>query len=152
MEMKDKSERRFSVHLDHLEGFRFRSQASEEGRMHGDPLISDEPDPVGDASGPATPSMLGAAIGHCLSASLLECLRRARVPVTGFGADVDSVVRLNDEGLPRIDHISVTLRPSVEVGATRHGRCEEVFQKHCTVCSSVKEGIDVDVQVDWQFQ
>jgi hypothetical protein len=30
-------------------------------------------------------------------------------------------------------------------------RCEDVFQNHCTVTSSVKRGIDVQVKVDWKI-
>ena len=152
MDMRGQRQREFQVHLEHVGNYRFESQASEDGRAHGAPFLSDEPDPVGDSSAPATPALLGAAVGHCLSASLLEALRRARVPVESLGTDVACVVVPNAEGLPRIDHIEVVIRPALPATVARARRCEEVFEKHCTVTSSVREGIDVSVRVDWQVR
>jgi uncharacterized OsmC-like protein len=150
MEMRGQQKREFHVHLERRDGYRFESQASEDGRPHGAPFYSDEPDPVGSASAPATPALLGAAIGHCLSASLLEALRHAHIPVESLGTDVDCVVIPNDEGLPRIDRVDVVIRPALPVMAARAHRCAELFENHCTVTSSVREGIEVNVRVDWQ--
>ncbi|MEN3304422.1 MAG: hypothetical protein V7603_624 [Micromonosporaceae bacterium] len=151
MDMRGQQQRNFRVTLNHESGYRFISQADEDGRKHGEPFASDEPDPVGDASAPATPALLGAAVGHCLSASLLETLRHAHLPVADLQTDVDAVVALGPEGLPRIHHIDVVLRPVLREAATRTRRCEEVFERHCTVTSSVRQGVDVRVRVDWEY-
>lgn len=150
MEMKNQPERRFAVHLRHLEKFRFVNQASEDGKLHGTEFITDEPDPVGDASGPATPALLGSAIGHCLSASLLETLKKSRIIVEGMETNVIAHVRPNQDGLPRIERVEVQIVPTITGDTARSQRCEDVFQQYCTVCSSVKEGIKVDVNVDWR--
>lgn len=149
VDMRGQAERNFTVTLHHEGGYRFVSQATENGRKHGDAFASDEPDPVGDASAPATPALLGAAVGHCLSASLLETMRHAHLPVTDLHTDVDAVVALGPEGLPRIHHIDVVLRPVLREPTARARRCEEVFERNCTVSSSVRQGIDVRVRVDW---
>jgi organic hydroperoxide reductase OsmC/OhrA len=149
MHMHGQEQRNFTVTLHHESGYRFVSQATEDGRKHGDAFASDEPDPVGDASAPATPALLGAAVGHCLSASLLETMRHAHLPVADLQTDVNAVVALGPEGLPRIHHIDVVLRPVLRETAARARRCEEVFERHCTVTSSVRQGIDVRVRVDW---
>ena len=151
MHMRDQVERRFAVKLTHLGDYRFSSQASEDGRLHGEPFVSDEPDPVGDASGPSTPALLGASLGHCLSAALLEALRKARIEVLGDETDAVVWVKPNEEGLPRIDRVEVTIRPKLASPSTLMNRCADVFEKHCTVTSSVKKGLDVRVNVDWQF-
>lgn len=150
MHMRDQKERRFTVNLKRESGFRFISQASEDGRPHGNPYVSDEPDPVGEASGPATPALLGSAIGHCLSASLLEALRHAHVDVLGFETEVVAIVKPNEDGLPRIDGVDVRLRPTVRNQSADTKRCSGVFQRYCTVSSSLKKGIEVRVTVDWQ--
>lgn len=152
MDMRGQETRHFVVEMRHTDGFRFVSQAREGERRHGELFASDEPDPVGAASAPATPALLGAAIAHCLSASLLETLRHAHLPVHDFRSDVTAVVAPNPEGLPRIDHVDVVLRPTLAEPAGRTRRCEEVFEKHCTVTSSVRDGVDVRVRVDWQFR
>jgi organic hydroperoxide reductase OsmC/OhrA len=150
MHMRGQSERHFRVTLRHSENYRFLSQAHEDGRPHGDPYLSDEPDPVGDALGPSTPALLGSALGHCLSAALLESLRHAHVQVEDMETEVDAVVHLGAMGLPRIARVEVVLRPTVHDSGRPAQRCAEVFEKHCTVTSSIKEGIDVHVRVDWR--
>jgi uncharacterized OsmC-like protein len=150
MDMRNQANRAFRVLLRHDRGYRFTSQASEDGRLHGSPFASDEPDPVGEASAPATPALLGAAVGHCLSASLLEALKHAHVDVRSCETEVDSVVSPNPEGLPRIDHVDVVIRPVLGAPSPRTARCEDVFEKHCTVTSSVREGVDIRVRVDWR--
>jgi organic hydroperoxide reductase OsmC/OhrA len=147
--MRNQAERTFRVDLRHVDGYRFESRASEDGRPHGDPFASDEPDPIGSASAPATPALLGAAVGHCLAASLLETLRHAHVAVSDCTTEVITVVRPNADGLPRIDHVDVVLKPVIHGDGARTRRCEEVFERHCTVTSSVREGVDVRVAVDW---
>jgi organic hydroperoxide reductase OsmC/OhrA len=152
MHMRDQEERRFAVSIKHDKNYQFLSQASEDGRVHGGPFRSDEPDPVGDDAGPATPALLGAAVGHCLSASLLETLKRSRLDVCAFETEAVAVVKPNAEGLPRIDHVDVVLKPVLSARSPRTVRAEEVFENHCTVTSSVKRGIDVRVRVEWMYK
>jgi len=150
MHMRGQDERHFRITVVHDDRYRFISQASEDGRKHGAPYASDEPDPVGDASGPSTPALLGSAIGHCLSAALLEALRNARVEIEGIETEVVCVVRRGAIGLPRIARIDIVLKPTVAEVSESVRRCAESYEKHCTVTSSVREGIDIQVAVDWQ--
>lgn len=152
MHMRGQAERRFAVKVTHLENYQFSSQASEDGRLHGTSYLSDEPDPVGDAAGPSTPALLGSALGHCLSASLLEALRQNRIDVLACETEAIAVVKPNAEGNPRIDHVEVTIRPRVAERNPRMKRCEDVFENYCTVTSSVKRGIAVQVKVDWEIE
>ena len=149
MDMRGQDQRHFRVNLEHTGGYQFTSQALEDDRLHGEPYVSDEPDPVGAASGPATPALLGSAIAHCLSASLLETLRHAHIPVQDFRAEVDAVVAPNSAGHPRIERVDVVLRPVLAAPSPRTRRCQDVFENHCTVTASVKQGISVNVSVEW---
>lgn len=152
MDMRGQKERHFDVRLEHIERFQFVSQASEGDRLHGLPIRSDEPDPVGDAAAPATPALLATAIGHCLSASLLETMRHAHVDVKGLMTKATAVVAPNEEGLPRIQQVDIVIQPEVPAGSQRLDRCAEVFEKHCTVTASVREGIQINVKVDWSHE
>lgn len=149
MDLRNQECREFQLDLEHVDGFRFVSQAGEDGKPHGEPFYSDEPDPVGEASAPATPALLGAAVGHCLSASLLEVLRHAHLEVSSLSTRVVSVVRADSQGLPRIDHVDVVIKPVLAQFGARALRCEEVFERYCTVSSSVRQGVDIRVRVDW---
>lgn len=151
MHMKGRQERRFQVDLEHLENFRFMSQASEDDVLHGKPYLSDEPDPVGEAAGPSTPALLASSIAHCLSASLLETLKKSRITVLNFKAKGVGIVAENEEGLPRIKGVEVVLQPTVSEHSGRLKQCEAVFQQYCTVCSSLKPAIDIKVSVKWVY-
>jgi uncharacterized OsmC-like protein len=152
MDMRGQAQRRFTVNLTHQKNYQFVSQASEDGRVHGERYVSDEPDPVGDNAGPSTPALLATALGHCLSAALIEALRRSDLNVLGCETEVTAVVQPNSDGNPRIDHVDVTVRPRLDERQSRMNRCAEIFQNHCTVTSSVKRGIDVRVHVEWQIE
>jgi uncharacterized OsmC-like protein len=132
MHMRGQPERQFAVRLEHQGRYRFQSQASEDGVLHGGPFGSDEPDPVGENSGPSTPALLATALGHCLSASLLEALRHSHLEVLDCETDAVAVVKPNEEGNPRIDHIEVTIRPTLSESSPRMQRCADVFENHCT--------------------
>lgn len=112
------------------------------------PLLMDEPAPLGDGAGPNASAVLAAAVGNCLSASLLYCLRRARIDVTSLRTEAEVVPARNAEGRLRIGSIRVELHPEVAAGAEgRLGRCLELFEDFCVVTESVRAGIDVAVKV-----
>jgi len=149
MHMRNQTERHFGVHIDFVEGFKFSSQAFEGELLHGAPVLTDEPDPVGSNVGPSTPAMLAMAVGHCLSASLVETLRHAGIHVKELRTEAISVVAPNEEGLPRIKQINVSIRPVVDKESGNIKRCIDVFEKYCTVCQSIRPAIPVHVEVPY---
>lgn len=149
MHMRNQAERHFGVHLEFAGGFKFVSQAYEGDARHGEPVLSDEPDPIGTNAGPSTPAMLAMAVGHCLSASLVETLRHAGIHVQTLTTEAVSVVAPNEEGLPRITHINVSIRPVVEKESRNIQRCIDVFERYCTVCQSIRPAIPVHVEVPY---
>jgi len=78
----------FRVEVTQERDFAFRVDFALEGV--GD-LVMDEPEPVGGGAGPNASRVLAAAIGNCLSASLLFCLRRSKAEVSGMRATVRGV-------------------------------------------------------------
>jgi uncharacterized OsmC-like protein len=112
------------------------------------PVAIDEPPPLGKDRGPNPARLLGAAIGGCLGASLLFCLRRARVDVTDLRTVVEGTMVRNEAGRLRIGEIKVRLAPEIaEADVPRMTRCLEVFEDYCVVTQSVREGLEVSVQV-----
>lgn len=138
-------ERRFEVDLSRVEGFEFKVDFGLEGV---DDLVMDEPEPVGGGSGPNASKVLAAAVGNCLSASLLFCLQRAKAEVGGIEAKVSGVIARNEEGRWRIREINVELEPEVpeEYGAQLE-RCSEIFENFCIVSQSIQQGIPISVKV-----
>ena len=109
-------------------------------------LRLDEPPPLGEAHGPNAAGLLATAVGNCLAASLLFCLRRSRAEVRDLTAHVTARVVRNDKGRFRIGGINVEIAPvlSPEAAAPLQ-RCAEMFEDFCVVTESVRQGIPVTV-------
>lgn len=112
------------------------------------PLTVDESPPVGGGTGPNPARLLAAAVGHCLSASLLFCFAKSRIPVAEFRTAVKGTLVRNERGRWRIRALSVRLEPTVaEPDRERAARCLELFEDFCVVTQSVRDGIPVEVRV-----
>ena len=136
--------REFALQLQLEEGYRF----SVDFGQGFPPLVMDEPEPLGRGEGPNAARVLGAAVGNCLGASLLFCLQRAKVEVRELRVEVTGTLQRNDRGRLRITGVRVRLMPGIAAGdRTRIERCLGVFEDYCIVTQSVRQGIDVQVQV-----
>jgi uncharacterized OsmC-like protein len=112
------------------------------------PIVFDEPAPLGEGSGPNAAAVLGAAVGNCLSASLVFCLRKSRLEVEDLTAHVTAHVARNEQGRFRITGIDVQLMPQLrQSDPGRFDRCEQLFEDFCVVTESVRRGIPVNVTV-----
>jgi len=138
-------ERAFRVDLSREEGFEFKVDFDLEGV---EPIIMDEPAPVGGGAGPNASKILAAAMGNCLAASLLFCLQKSRVDVGALDASVNGVIARNPEGRWRVKEIAVELSPEVsEEDQKKLDRCAEIFENFCIISQSVSQGIPIRVQV-----
>ncbi|MEW5993566.1 MAG: OsmC family protein, partial [Candidatus Zixiibacteriota bacterium] len=111
-------------------------------------LLMDEPPPLGGGSGPNASEVLAAAIGNCLTASLLFCLRKIRIEPTMLKTTVSTESVRNEKNRLRIGsgHVSVTV--GFDPGSRdRLSRCVDLFEDYCIVTQSVRDGIDVSVEV-----
>ena len=134
------------VSMELQDGYRFLVDFDQEGVS---PLLMDEPEPLGDGAGPNAARLLAAAVGNCLSASALYCLRRARIDVYGMQTTVEASLERNEAGRLRVKAVRVRIEPVVdESQRARMQRCVELFEDFCVVTQSVREGIDVDVAVE----
>jgi len=111
-----------------------------------EPLLMDEPEPLGTGRYPNAGRLLAAAVGNCLCASFLFCMEKHRQEVEGICAEVETTLQRNERNRLRITHIAVRMFPRVE-GGKAYDRCREIFEDFCIVTQSVKEGIDIDVDV-----
>lgn len=115
------------------------------------PMTIDEPPPLGHNEGPNPSRVLASAIAGCLGASLLFCLRKARVDVPAMRTEVRVTNGRNEKGRLRVQRVAVRLAPSVPADQQdRMTRCLELFEDFCVVSASVREGIAIDVTVDTQ--
>ena len=131
--------------LELLEGYKFRVEFDVEGVPS---LVADEMKPIGKGLGPNPTRLLSAAVGHCLSSSLLYCLSKAKVKVKKLSTSVKANIERNKEGYLRITGLEVAIHLEVnEEDKLRVPRCLDIFENYCTVTQSVRKGIDVKVNV-----
>lgn len=111
-------------------------------------LVVDETKPIGGNLGPNPTRLLSAAVGHCLSSSLLFCLSKAKIKARNIETTVKTNIARNEEGRSRVQGIEAQIRLDVdEKDKPRLSRCLEIFENYCTVTASVRKGIEVKVNV-----
>ena len=138
-------EKTFRVEVEQEKDFVFKVDFGIEGV---EDLIMDEPEPVGGGTGPNAERLIAAAIGNCLSASLLFCLRKSKVEVSGMQAKVEGVVARNEEGRWRIRELNVELAPEIEGDKVKQlERCIVIFEQFCVASQSIRQGIPLNVKV-----
>jgi len=136
----------FEVTLTRGKGYRFEVDFHDGS---GTILQMDEPEPLGEGSGPSASRVLAAAIGNCLSASLLYCFDKARVEVVGLRTHVTGSIARNEKGRLRLAGLKVRIEPDFAGAApARIDRCLEIFEDFCIVTASVRSGVKVEVDVD----
>jgi uncharacterized OsmC-like protein len=129
-----------------LEGYKFKVEFDVEGVPN---LVVDEMKPIGEGLGPNPTRLLSAAVGHCLSSSLLYCLGKAKVKVKKLDTVVKANVERNEEGYLRIAGLDVQMHLEVnEQDKQRVPRCLYIFENYCTVTQSVRKGIQVNVKIE----
>lgn len=118
------------------------------GDGSGTTLRMDEPEPLGDGAGPNAARVVAAAIGNCLSASLLLCLGKARIDVEDVKTRITGTIVRNEGGRLRLGSLKIHIDPDVgDVPPEKLQRCLDIFEDFCVVTASVRDGLDVEVDV-----
>jgi len=110
--------------------------------------LADEPPPLGQGAGPSPVQLLAAAVGNCLSDSLLFALRKFKQAPEPIRCDVAADVGRNAENRLRVLGMRVQLTLGVPADRLQHlDRALSQFESFCTVTQSVGAGIPITVQV-----
>src|SRR6476619_153222 len=100
-------------------------------------LIADEPPPLGTGGGPSPVQLLVAAVGNCLSDSLLFALRKFKQKPEPISCSIEAGVGRNAEGRLRVLSMKAVLRLGVPSASLEHlDRVLEQFESFCTVTQS----------------
>lgn len=111
-------------------------------------LLADEPPPLGAAAGPSPVQLLCAAVGNCLSDSLLFSLRKYRQDAGPLACRVSAELGRNAEGRMRVLRLAARLTLGQPAVAVEHlDRILDQFESFCTVTQSVRQGLPVSVEV-----
>jgi organic hydroperoxide reductase OsmC/OhrA len=133
------------VSMSQWQNFQFLIDFNQDGVTD---LLTDEEPPLGQGKGPDPTALLAAAVGNCLSSSLLFCLRKARIQTSGLNCVVEAETTRNEKGRLRVGQLRVRIEPALSAAdADRISQCSQLFEDFCTVTNSVRNGIDVRVEV-----
>ncbi len=136
----------FDLSVRQLEGYEFAVRFDKE---QFEELRFDEPPPLGGDAAPNAARVMAAAIANCLSASLVFCLKKqAGVELSGLETDVHVELVRNESRRLRIGHVAVKLHPALPGDASQYTKCLETFEDFCVVTQSVRDGLDVRVEVE----
>ena len=138
------SDKRVSVILKQQQDYRFEVIFDE----HMPVLISDEPAPLGTGTGPSPVQMLCAAVGNCLSDSLLFAFRKFKQVPELLHCVVTAEVGRNPENRLRV--LNMNARLELGVPSNELEQLERVlgqFEAFCTVTQSVGLGIPITIEV-----
>lgn len=136
----------FVLTMEQVEDFEFRVRFDKPQYSE---LAMDEPEPLGKDAAPNAARFLAAAIGNCLSASLLFCARKAKVTLGPVRTRVKARIGRTEKGRLRIAGVEVEIDPQIaEEGEKEKAmRCLGLFEDYCVVTQSVRQGIPVEVSV-----
>ena len=138
------SEKTIEVTLSQVENYQFRVRFS--GGMPD--LQTDEPAPLGQNSGPTPVQLLCAAVGNCLTDSLLFAFRKFKQNPDPLSAMITAKVGRNAQGRMRVLSIHADLTLGVAADQLEHlDRVLNQFEEFCTVTQSVGQGIDIQLSV-----
>lgn len=111
-------------------------------------LVADEPAPLGRGEGPSPAQLLCAAVGNCLSDSLLFALRKFKQAPEPLRCAVTADVGRNPEGRLRILGIHAHITLGVAANTLQHlDRALMQFEEFCTVTQSVRLAVPVRITV-----
>ncbi len=112
------------------------------------PLLADEPAPLGTGQGPSPVQLLAAAVGNCLSDSLLFALRKFKQTPEPLHCTVDAEIGRNEQKRLRVLKMTAALHLGVPASSLEHlDRVLDQFEAYCTVTQSVGQGVSIEMQV-----
>jgi len=136
---------RFTIQMEHLEGFEYKVKFD---WPQPDELLMDEPAPLGQQKGPNASRLLAAAVGNCLTASLMFCAGKHEPPDQGAKTEITCKVVRDEKKRMRVGGMEVNITVSGEMEQSeRLKRCLGLFEDFCVVTASVKKGIPIEVTV-----
>ncbi len=136
----------FTIEMERVEDYKFRVDFDKESMGE---LITDESKAVGgDESGPNPSRLLAVSSLNCLMSSLVFCLKKKRVDIDSLKGKVTGTVERKDGHL-RVTNLDVKIVPGIsEDDEEKLKKCIDIFEDYCVVTESIRNGIEVDVDVE----
>ncbi|MFP4051322.1 MAG: OsmC family protein [Thermoplasmata archaeon] len=136
----------FTIDIERLDNYKFKVKFDKESMGE---IITDETEEVGgEGEGPNPSRLLAASTLNCLMASLIFCLKKKKVELSSLEGEVTGKIKRVDKRL-RVTELDVKIDPGVdEEDKEKLKKCIDIFENYCVVTQSIRNGIDVNVDVE----
>ncbi|MFX1315445.1 MAG: OsmC family protein [Promethearchaeota archaeon] len=101
--------------------------------------------------GPNPSRMLALAVLGCLSASFIFCLKKKDLSLDNLKAEAEVTIARNQKGFWRVKKIDVDIDIKINDPNIRQraDQCRKMFEQYCVVTQAVREGINVEVNLNY---
>jgi len=136
----------FTIDVERLDDYKFKVKFDKESMGE---IITDETEEVGGkGEGPNPSRLLAASTLNCLMASLTFCLKKKKVELSDLKGEVTGKIERVDKRL-RVTELDVDIYPDVDdEDKEKLKKCVDIFENYCVVTQSIRNGIDVNVDVE----
>ncbi|MFX0019003.1 MAG: OsmC family protein [Promethearchaeota archaeon] len=104
-----------------------------------------------DMLGPNPSRLLALAVLGCLSASFIFCLKKREFNLDDLKAEAEVTIARNEKGFWRVKKIDVDINAKIDdpTMKKRADQCKKMFEQYCIVTQAVREGIEVEVNLNY---
>jgi organic hydroperoxide reductase OsmC/OhrA len=101
--------------------------------------------------GPNPSRLVGLAVLGCLSSSFIFCLKKRDFTLDNLKAEAEVIIGRNKKGFWRVKKINVNIDAKIDDPETRKraDQCRKMFEQYCIVTQAIREGIDVELKVNY---
>ena len=101
--------------------------------------------------GPNPSRLLALAVLGCLAASFTFCMSKKDLKVGDLDGKAEVILKRSNKGFWRVKRINVTINPKIDdpIMRKRADQCRKMFEQYCIVTQSVRNGIEVNVDLDY---
>lgn len=122
------------------------------GKINMQDLYLDERD-LRDAEkiGPSPARFLALAVLGCMGASFAFCLKKKNFTLDELDGKAEVIIKRNEHGFWRIKKINLNINPKIDDPQMRKraDQCRKFFEQYCIITQSVREGIEVNLNLDY---
>jgi len=101
--------------------------------------------------GPNPSKLLALSVLSCLAASFTFCLKKKNFTLQDLDGTAEVIIKRNEKGFWRVKEINIKINPKIDNPKMRKraNQCRKFFEHYCIISESLKEGIGVNLNLDY---
>ncbi|MFX1419013.1 MAG: OsmC family protein [Promethearchaeota archaeon] len=116
-----------------------------------DLFIDEQHKKSADKIGPNPAKLLALSVLGCLAASFTFCLQKKNFSLSNLDGKAIIISKRNEKGYWRLKKIDIILNPKIDNHELRKrvDQCINFFEQYCIISESIRNGIDIDVKIEY---